>query len=207
MAELLSMVSCFQLFGLVLLLFGCVCHCATMKVLAHPHLTQALLGSSGGSPSPTTGGKALAGSNKEVAGGGPPTSLIKSLLATKVNAAGSECMMPQSATVAGSSMMPAACSTTTTTTSTSTKQPPTAPQVNICHLPLTAFKHWVQAKTLRQINKLQGQKWCMWKVSCWVLVLIDKWNCHLYPSSPLHWGPGGLVLVGYVRCTVCRISS
>ncbi|XP_069680492.1 AT-rich interactive domain-containing protein 2 isoform X3 [Periplaneta americana] len=102
------------------------------QVLAHPHLTQALLGSGGGSPNPTTtGGKALAGSNKEVAGGGPPTSLIKSLLATKVNAAGSECMMSQPATVAASSMMPDACSTTTTTTtaSTSTKQPPPAPQV------------------------------------------------------------------------------
>ncbi|PNF32753.1 hypothetical protein B7P43_G04513 [Cryptotermes secundus] len=97
------------------------------QVLAHPHLTQALLGSSGASPNPATGGKALAGSNKEVAGAGPPTSLIKSLLATKVNAAGSECMMSQSATVAASSMMPAACCTTTTTTST--KQPPPAPQV------------------------------------------------------------------------------
>ncbi|XP_021925461.1 AT-rich interactive domain-containing protein 2 isoform X4 [Zootermopsis nevadensis] len=102
---------------------------AKSQVLAHPHLTQALLGSSGGSPNSATGGKALPGSNKEVAGGGPPTSLIKSLLATKVNAAGSECMMPQPATVAASSMMPEACSTTTTTESTSTKQPPPAPQV------------------------------------------------------------------------------
>ncbi|KAJ9575535.1 hypothetical protein L9F63_007605, partial [Diploptera punctata] len=99
------------------------CDCATVKVLAHPHLTQALLGSSsGGSPS---SGKALpaGGSNKEAAGG-PPTSLIKSLLATKVNAGGSECMMTQPAVP--TSMLPAECSTTTTTT---TKQPPPTPQI------------------------------------------------------------------------------
>lgn len=91
------------------------------QVLAHPHLTQALLGSGGGSPSP---GKAPAGSNKEAAGG-PPTSLIKSLLATKVNAGGSECMMTQPAVP--TSMLPAECSTTTTTTTT--KQLPPTPQV------------------------------------------------------------------------------
>ncbi|PSN46078.1 hypothetical protein C0J52_02288 [Blattella germanica] len=101
---------------------------AKSQVLAHPHLTQALLGSGGGTPSPAAGGKASATASNKEAVGGPPTSLIKSLLATKVNAAGSECMMAQPA---ATSMMPAACSTTTTTTtaSTSTKQPPPTPQV------------------------------------------------------------------------------
>lgn len=52
-----------------------------IKVLAHPHLSQALLGSSGTSN---------AGTSKDAASGQSNTSLIKSLLATKVN----ECMIP-----------------------------------------------------------------------------------------------------------------
>lgn len=52
--------------------------CLLLKVLAHPHLSQALLGSN------TT-----ASTSKETTGQSN-TSLIKSLLATKVN----ECMIP-----------------------------------------------------------------------------------------------------------------
>jgi hypothetical protein len=48
-----------------------------VKVMAHPHLSQALLGSSSA--------QATAGSSKDNQAGQSNTSLIKSLLATKVN--------------------------------------------------------------------------------------------------------------------------